>query len=35
MVVWTTCTKGVWSDEYPAPCYVVELWTPYLIKKGT
>jgi hypothetical protein len=34
-LVWTTCTKGVWSDEYPAPAYVIELWTPYLIQKGT
>lgn len=35
LLVWTTCTKGVWSDEYPAPCYVIEMWTPYLIQKGT
>lgn len=33
-LVWTTCTKGVWSEENPAPCYAVELWIPYSKTKG-
>lgn len=28
-VVWTTCSKGIWSEQNPSPCYVVELSVPY------
>jgi hypothetical protein len=28
-LTWTTCTKGVWADEYPAPTYAIEIWTTY------
>lgn len=28
-LTWTTCTKGIWADEYPAPTYAIELWITY------
>jgi hypothetical protein len=35
-VRWESATKGIWSDQYPAPCYVVSVYTTYsLIRKET
>lgn len=33
-LTWTSCTKGVLTEDYPAPCYLVEFWAPFTIKKA-